>query len=103
MNMQRQIRVGVLCAALYVVVFLAAQVYLSSQAHVPDTHNKSVDDQIRIFLIYAAQHGAPLAAGALLAGVGYVLLTGVAYGIWPVLRGAQPRMANVALAIGCIS
>jgi hypothetical protein len=96
-------RAGAVCAFLYVLVFVGGQAYLGSQPQAQYPAKSSLDEQARIFLTYAHQHGSLVVIGSLLAVLGYVLLGGVAIGITPVLQPDRNRMARIALVVGLLS
>jgi hypothetical protein len=121
------LRLGALCAFLYVAVTVAAQVYTGAQAQPPSVDTASLaavgyagqqtagvlpsvtdaqkhidDEQARIYLLFLHQHGGQEIVNAALAALGFILLAGVVVGIMPALQPETQRLPRAALVVGLL-
>ena len=100
MAVSRLQRLGILCALLYVVVFVGGQAFLSWKEQISLNPKQSVALREQAVLRYWHLHTGLIVFGAVSAVIGFLLLTVVAWAIYSILRARRTGLARLALAVG---
>jgi hypothetical protein len=98
----RLLRVGSLCALLYVIVFIGGQAFLSWQEQITTNPKQSLELREQAVLRYWHLHTDLITYGAAIWVIGYLLLAVVACAVFLPLRARRPGLARLALAIGLV-
>jgi hypothetical protein len=93
-------RLGILCAWLYVVVFIGSQVILSFAEQITLDPKQSVALREQAVLRYWHVHTGLIIFGSAAAVIGFLLLVGVAWAIYEALGTQRPTLARLALVVG---
>jgi hypothetical protein len=93
-------RIGAICAGLYVGISILSQVYLSSQPQATTKPHATPIEQDSTLLTFAHSHGSLLIASVLLAVIAFLLLGGAALGVFAYVAAYRPRHGRIILAVG---
>jgi hypothetical protein len=93
-------RLGILCAWLYVVVFIGSQVLLSLGEQLPLDPKQSIALREQAVLRYWHLHIGLIVFGSATAVIGFLLLAGVAWAIYDALRAQRQTLARLTLVVG---
>ena len=104
MNLARVLRIGSVCAFLYIAVFVASQVYLSSAANKPpdSLKNEQADRYAARVLQFAHQHPEYYSSGMVFAVLGTLLLLGPFVAVSLYVGRSRLQAGRLALALAVV-
>lgn len=102
---RQQLRVGAICAIAFSALYILGPIYLNSLLHgdkYPDSTKLSTDAFLKQLLPFVHRHQDLWMQQAIVSSVSYLVLLGVVWAGFVYLRGAQPTLARVTLAVGAL-
>jgi len=104
MNLARVLRIGSICAFLYIAIFVASQVYLSSAANKPpdSLKNEQADHYAARVLQFAHDHPEYYSSGMVFAVLGSLLLLGPFVAVSLYIGRSRSQAGRLALALGVV-
>ena len=103
---RQQLRIGAICALAFSLLSILGPIYLNSLLHgdtYPDSTKLSTDAFLKLLLPFVHRHQDLWVQQTIVSGVSYLVLLGVVWAAFVYLRGAQPALARVTLAVGALA